>query len=1216
MMKRILSTLAFWFLCVHLFAQMPAMVLPVGHTNRIYEAHFSPDGKKVITVSKDKTAKLWDAASGYLLADLRGHNAAVEGARFSPDGQYILTTSMDHEAENSSFRIWDATTGQLRNDLAGTPGWVTQYGFSADGKMILAASDSVKCWNTVNGKFRYAIAANGGNVQLLSFSPDGQWMLYATADKTLRVCDAATGKPRFVCTGFTAPVLAVFFSSGRNELFAATQNETIIWDPRTWTRKAVIKGSIPQHDLFRFSPDGQMILSADYSPEVQSVYLWEAATRKMMFKKSGRQLPDQTGHAVIEGRTNGGLRGTAATLSGHFLAAVLNTAYHTRSQFGTENDKQALCWDITRDTPPVSLEGHTNAISYMEFSPDGTRLLTSSYDGTAKIWDAVHGILLADLCGHTFNAADMTFISPVSDTAAGAQLVTTSDDGSLHLWDLATMRVLKTFNGPAEKIFSVQYCRGGQKLLTGTKEGDMTVWDLPSGRSLRIEHVSDVVIDPTSEVDLDEITLLVKPVLSPDGKLVLSGIHGATAKMYDAVTGRLLWELKNEKLASLAFVRFSPDGSKVMAGWNYYDNWVDSTLMNCLVADAHTGSVLYKMVAEQAEFSPDGNKIIRAALLKPMQMLDASTGKLLYVLSKGGNNINARSYPYFSADGRFILAYDWQKRTAGLWDATSGSFIRSLQDAPELYRAGFSPDAGQVFILSPDGYATIWNTMNGDRKPLNSGQNGKIQDVAFTPDGRQVLTTASDFTGKLWDAETGNCIATFFAVDSTGYFSQLPDGHYQTTNAASKQLHYVTPELVPVSFEQLDVKFNRPDLVLQAIGRTDSNVTASYYKAYLKRLKKLGISPNAFDSTFYVPEADIINRGSIAYDQHQRSLKLNLHATDAHQLLDRFNIWVNEVPVYGQKGADLRHRNSHELDTTVSISLSRGMNRIEFSVTNVSVAESFRKPLLVNNTLPGKDTAKLWFIGIGTDRFADSTHNLQYCSKDIRDLAGKLSTRYAGRIVIDTFFNERVTLAAISGVKAQLMQTGTDDKVVLAFSGHGLLSKQLDYYLSAYDVDFRSPEKNGLPYELMESLLDSIPARKKLMLIDACHSGEVDKESKLSRTGNQISGAKGGEVRNLSTGAGVGLKNSFDMMQEIFVNVSRSTGATVISAAAGTELALEKSELQNGVFTYSLMEILDHSFSIRVSELRKKAGDRVMELTRGRQQPTARSEPVLSDWEL
>lgn len=125
-MKRAGITSALCFLCVRLFAQMPAMILPVGHTNRIYEAHFSPDGKKVITVSKDKTAKLWDAASGYLLADLRGHNAAVEGARFSPDGQYILTTSMDHEAENSSFRIWDATTGQLRNDLTGTPGWFTQ----------------------------------------------------------------------------------------------------------------------------------------------------------------------------------------------------------------------------------------------------------------------------------------------------------------------------------------------------------------------------------------------------------------------------------------------------------------------------------------------------------------------------------------------------------------------------------------------------------------------------------------------------------------------------------------------------------------------------------------------------------------------------------------------------------------------------------------------------------------------------------------------------------------------------------------------------------------------------------------------------------------------------------------------------------------------------------------------------------------------------------
>jgi len=94
------------------------------------------------------------------------------------------------------------------------------------------------------------------------------------------------------------------------------------------------------------------------------------------------------------------------------------------------------------------------------------------------------------------------------------------------------------------------------------------------------------------------------------------------------------------------------------------------------------------------------------------------------------------------------------------------------------------------------------------------------------------------------------------------------------------------------------------------------------------------------------------------------------------------------------------------------------------------------------------------------------------------------------------------------------------------------------------------------------------------------------------------------------------MKNSFELMQSLFVNVGKSTGATVISAAAGTQFALERGDLKNGVFTYSILETMNKYPSIKISELRKIVGERVEKLTNGLQKPTSRNETIASDWEL
>ncbi|MEI9910143.1 MAG: caspase family protein [Bacteroidota bacterium] len=261
---------------------------------------------------------------------------------------------------------------------------------------------------------------------------------------------------------------------------------------------------------------------------------------------------------------------------------------------------------------------------------------------------------------------------------------------------------------------------------------------------------------------------------------------------------------------------------------------------------------------------------------------------------------------------------------------------------------------------------------------------------------------------------------------------------------------------------------------------------------------------------------------------------------------------------------------------------------------------------------------------MGINRFADTAHNLQYCEKDIRDLSEKLKEKYGANIQVDLLFNEEVTMENVKSLKKKLLQSNEDDKVIIAYSGHGLLSKSYDYYLSTYKVNFNQPEQNGLPYDELENLVDGIKARKKLLMIDACHSGEVDKEDMQKIAAVQADLKKENNVSPDSRGIKLppsqnnklGTKNSFELMQELFVNVGRGTGTTIISAAAGTQFALERGDLKNGVFTYSVLELLKTGKTVTVNELKKHVSRRVSELTKGLQQPTTRNEIQSVDWVL
>jgi hypothetical protein len=193
----------------------------------------------------------------------------------------------------------------------------------------------------------------------------------------------------------------------------------------------------------------------------------------------------------------------------------------------------------------------------------------------------------------------------------------------------------------------------------------------------------------------------------------------------------------------------------------------------------------------------------------------------------------------------------------------------------------------------------------------------------------------------------------------------------------------------------------------------------------------------------------------------------------------------------------------------------------------------------------------------------------------------------------------------------------------VATGRHGVLDENLDYYIATHNMEFENPAVKGLLYDDLEGLLDGIGARRKLLLIDACHSGEIDKEENVlgaSVTVNEGT-VKNRGFKEVKKKEGLGLDNSFDLMNELFSDIRKGSGTIVISSASGREFAFESAAWKNGVFTYAFLDGLslqkadkDNDNNVKVSEIRDYVIDKVVELTEGKQHPTIRKENLEFDF--
>ena len=359
----------------------------------------------------------------------------------------------------------------------------------------------------------------------------------------------------------------------------------------------------------------------------------------------------------------------------------------------------------------LTLKGHSDFFLWASFSPDGTRILTASHDGTARVWDAKSGAVMLTFKGHNDQILSASF-SP-----DGARVVTASDNSPRG--PLGIAELVRRLDGRAPS--------GGHdpRALDHTAK----VWDARSGAVLLTlkGHARDVGLAS----------------FSPDGTRIVTVSNG-TAKVWDAKSGAEVVTLKGHT-GDVGLASFSPDGARIVTASR------DGTLK---VWDAKSGAEVLTLKGHidwvhSASFSPDGTRIVTGSQDKTAKVWDAKSGAEVLTL-KGHTNL-VRSAA-FSPDGtRVVTASD--DRTARVWDAKSGAKALTLKGhTNNVLSAAFSPDGTRIVTASDDRTAKVWDAKSGAEVLTLKGHAKKVNSASFSRDGTRVVTASDDGTAKVWPA--------------------------------------------------------------------------------------------------------------------------------------------------------------------------------------------------------------------------------------------------------------------------------------------------------------------------------------------------------------------------------------------------------------------------------------------------------------------------------
>lgn len=905
-----------------------------------------------------------------------------------------------------------------------------------------------------------------------------------------------------------------------------------------------------------FTPDGSKMISVGMDKVIR---VWSVSSGDLV-----RSIRTEIGDAE-----DGKHYACAISPSGRFLA-VAGWGISQGEKYGVIS-----VIDLVENRLAATLHGHTDVVHSLDFSADGTSLLSGSSDMTARVWsvDILNGpgdrsaVQLKGsiiLKGHVNKVYGCRFLDD------GDRVVTASFDHSVRFWERAGNGFSEKalFGDHAAAITKIAVSPDSRWIATGDLEGKLFLWNAQSlGLSTKLDTKMELMVGALA-FSPDSSRLLASSVAATGGKSAIYRIPAGgmekTFSFHDNSVTAAAWH-KDGKLAALA-------GSNA--------NRID-------LFEVDSGNVVHSMQGKGAAvwnvaMHSEGEKEFAIGFIPPEPNPTVQAVFDFSGFHLKGIETAEEAMQYHNAIGGSKDNGALNFESLGRLQAGSLGVITNEYDQNDRFNVASFSEAGDSVILGSSYHLRRYQKKGGKMAVVAEydGHEGGVRMVSPSIDDAYVVSGSLDQTARIWNQETGDLLASLFVANDGEWVLWTPEGYYAASPAGANYIGWHLNRGIDslsdyISGDQLHSEFYRPDVVKKAIleRRAAGEVVA-----------ELGLKFDVEEAIDGAPVAEIVDPvGNVAASN--RRMTLQVRAVDGGQGIGELQVFHDGKRLQADGPGAFR---DGALQVPFTISLLSGVNEIRAVAVSPEGVESV--PAVSKISFEGtKATARCFLLAVGLNEYKNPRFNLNYCRPDVDAIVDAVEKRGGSLfsdIVVRKLYDEEATAEKISAELEKIAEEAeAEDVFLFAFAGHGVMSEgqgagDSEFYMIPWDVtqmygnDDLLSEK-AISNSRLQQLTASIPARKQLMVLDACQSGGVVESF-------AVRGAA--EERALA-------------------QLARSSGMYVLASTQTEQFATEAEELGHGLFTYALLEGLNgkgdgnSDGKVTIKEVEAWLNERVPELS-------------------
>ena len=682
----------------------------------------------------------------------------------------------------------------------------------------------------------FALFGHTSGIESVAWSPIGDVVATGSADKTVRIWDARSGKHLHTFRGHRKAVTSVHFSHDGEHLISAGDRVPRIWSVDAGT----LFSELPEHEsdvnCARLAPDGTHVATACNN---DAVSVWDRDGAERILYEQGRSDSNSVSVPTVAFHPDGNRIAVAATgftplriwdLSTGKQTLQISTSSWTvaysadGTRLATADYSVIHIWDAGTGSLQRKITGHpavNGTVVHLAFSPDGMHIASASVDGTARLWEVETGKPLRLLPGHAdgVNAVDFSpdgafLVSGSNDRTARiwsaertepcavipfdgddvyigprARHVGVAQDNDVAVWDVLKQKRLCSIGAHTRRVWDVAFSENGKLFATASDDQSARVWDIETGKRL------SGLRDKGAQVH--------SVAINPNGTRVATADRGGKLQVWNSSEAELLFEQSSAKPLVIC-VKISQDGNWLATGdeagrviLRRAQTWaVDFSRDGSILSTSSSDGTVVRWNALTGEPFDERSRFAKEELNGVVGFALNPHGEI-YSVARGDGEVSFREANRGSTiwlnDGTVLsvdISPDGSALATGtrigvkVWSAEDGQPVCVLRADERVSSPVFSPDGKLIATVLGGDRVRLWDAQKGVPMRILDGHEGDVSFLTFSRDGTKLLTGAYDRRAVLWDLESGEPLCEFVGHDHAVYRGAIsPDGSRVVTGS-------------------------------------------------------------------------------------------------------------------------------------------------------------------------------------------------------------------------------------------------------------------------------------------------------------------------------------------------------------------------------------------------------------------------------------------------